>query len=520
MSLVRTVARNIVSNWVALAVTTLVGFFMTPFLISRLGSDIYGLWIFIGSFSGFFGLVDFGLRSSVSRYVAYYMGRDDMDGARDTLASSFHVLSIFSLCVCVVAGVVAILLPWIVPEQELTRQVQPALFLVGCSMAIGFMTSPYGATLVAAQRFDILRTVDILRTFLRVILVVTSVLLGGRLLALAAIQLALTATSYFAFSKLAHRHAPFTRIRGGSYSRTILRTLYGYGIWNFVIRNADHMLQVVVNALILNFLGSAMFITFLSLAHRLVRYAQEVSSEASGVLLPVLSQLDGREVTGGQRVVFMTATRLFSMICIPLTLSMILLGRPLIAVWVDEHHAAQAFPLLLITMLSYVPTALAMPATSLILGKARNRILGFLSVGCFAASVSTIILIHMLAELSLAHVALALAVPRAISHGIIVPLYAVRISGGRYRSYLLKAIFPGILAGAPQAACLVVYTRFFTVDSIGEVLIVGALGAAVYGMTGWFIVLDRNWRERVIHTVAGTVRLIKRSPHSGGADNE
>ena len=68
----RQILRNVGSSWFALGVNVLVGIFLSPYILHRLGDDAFGLWILIFSVTGYYGLFDLGIRSSIVRYVAKY----------------------------------------------------------------------------------------------------------------------------------------------------------------------------------------------------------------------------------------------------------------------------------------------------------------------------------------------------------------------------------------------------------------------------------------------------------------
>src|SRR5262249_49556845 len=72
----RAVVRNAVWNCSGLIISMLVGFFIAPFLIHRLGDSTYGLWIIIGSLTSYFGVLDLGVRGSVGRNVALFRERN------------------------------------------------------------------------------------------------------------------------------------------------------------------------------------------------------------------------------------------------------------------------------------------------------------------------------------------------------------------------------------------------------------------------------------------------------------
>jgi len=64
------IVKNVSSNWFALIVNVLVGIFLSPFILHRLGDAAFGIWVLIFSITGYYGLFDLGIRSSVVRYVS------------------------------------------------------------------------------------------------------------------------------------------------------------------------------------------------------------------------------------------------------------------------------------------------------------------------------------------------------------------------------------------------------------------------------------------------------------------
>src|SRR5271155_1697648 len=68
----RQILKNVGSSWSALAVNVAVGVFLSPFILHHLGDAAFGLWVLIFSVTGYYGLFDLGIRSSIIRYVAKY----------------------------------------------------------------------------------------------------------------------------------------------------------------------------------------------------------------------------------------------------------------------------------------------------------------------------------------------------------------------------------------------------------------------------------------------------------------
>ncbi len=66
------IIKNVGSSWFSLGLNILVGIFLSPFILHRLGDSAYGIWVLIFSITGYYGLFDLGIRSSVVRYVSKF----------------------------------------------------------------------------------------------------------------------------------------------------------------------------------------------------------------------------------------------------------------------------------------------------------------------------------------------------------------------------------------------------------------------------------------------------------------
>src|SRR3974390_176289 len=73
------ILKNAGSSWFALGVTVVVGFFLSPYILHHLGDEAFGLWVLIFSITGYYGLFDLGIRSSIVRYVAGYAATNDAE---------------------------------------------------------------------------------------------------------------------------------------------------------------------------------------------------------------------------------------------------------------------------------------------------------------------------------------------------------------------------------------------------------------------------------------------------------
>src|SRR5262245_7293697 len=83
-----------------------ISFFMMPFLIGHLGERMYGLWTLVGSILGYYGVMDLGLSSAVSRFISRAIGRRDPEDIKRTICTGFYLFLGLGL-LCVLATLVA-----------------------------------------------------------------------------------------------------------------------------------------------------------------------------------------------------------------------------------------------------------------------------------------------------------------------------------------------------------------------------------------------------------------------------
>jgi O-antigen/teichoic acid export membrane protein len=75
--LIKVLIRNAASNWLGFAVQAAVAFFLTPFVLASLGPSRYGVWMLVGSLTGYYGLLDLGFRAGLTQYLTRYLATGD-----------------------------------------------------------------------------------------------------------------------------------------------------------------------------------------------------------------------------------------------------------------------------------------------------------------------------------------------------------------------------------------------------------------------------------------------------------
>ena len=230
------ILRNAIANWLSFGFAALVGFFLAPFVVHRLGDSAYGVWVLLGSFVGYLGLLDFGVRGAVTRFVADSHSRSDHEGASAIVAAALRLFTTLATVTLLVSGLMAVLVNRVFDlPPELVNDARLVVLLSGAAVAAAFVGGVFSGVVTGLQRFDIDSTVEIAMTALRATAVVTALRLGYGLVALGTIQLGISVLRGGVAWVVAHRLYPDISIRSRRPPNGVIRHLLAFSLFSSLI---------------------------------------------------------------------------------------------------------------------------------------------------------------------------------------------------------------------------------------------------------------------------------------------
>ena len=86
-----TLARNITTRYVAIAVELVIGLVMLPFNLHHLGQEAYGLWMLTASVTIHFSILDMGFGGALVNFIARYRAHRDTAALNEIASTTFTV---------------------------------------------------------------------------------------------------------------------------------------------------------------------------------------------------------------------------------------------------------------------------------------------------------------------------------------------------------------------------------------------------------------------------------------------
>lgn len=494
--------------------TGVIGFLVTPVMVHLLGDGDYGLWVTVFSLTGYFGLVDQGIRPSLVRYVSRDHAAGDRAGLERTLSSA---LALYGIAGVVTLAVLAVLVQYvgtwfhIAPGQ--LDAARTTVVLAGLSLAIGFPFGVFGATLSGLQRYDLANLIGIGIGILRGLLFVAVLRLGGGIVALAWAALATNLAGHLLSLVMVRRLLPGLRVSLRLVDAPHLKRVASYSGIAFIGALASGIAFQSDALVITAFLGAALVTPF-ALAAGLIENVRTLVHSATWVLSPTASEMETLGEADQLRAMLIAGAKYSVLLSWPVLAALILFADPLMATWVGERyatqaswgavlggHGAQASAAQLMVLLA-LPTMISLPqstASSVLYGISRHR--GIVALSLLNAALNLGLSLWWVRSLGLVGVALGTAVPLALVAGLAVAVYAARALRLPVRRYLWEGMGrPGLISFAFILPALAIRTIWHPIGWVPLGLAVGVAWLPFAACAWWLGVTSaerRGWARAV-----------------------
>lgn len=505
----RRVLSGTVSNYVAQAVGLGLGFLLTPFILHQVGASVFGIWVLVGSIASYGTLFDFGISGAVIKYVAEYGASGDARRTTALIATALRLYMLLGACAALVIAALAPLVPVVfeVPPEAEAVAIWTTV-LVGVSVGIGLPCATPVAVLRGLQRFDLSNALTVVGAVLSAAGTVAVLLAGGGLIGIVLVGIATTLLMQLPARRLVRRVAPELRIPLRGAERSLASTVVSFSVWVSLSQVADRLAQRT-DAFVIGASLPLPAVTGYSLGQRLSQTAIQLTNQFVKVLFPLASEVNARGDRAGVRSLFLTTTRVTLVLSIPMAGILVALGPELLTAWVGGEYARYAHILTLLAIAGLVDTAL-WPAVSILMGMARHRTVGWISLGTGIANVA--LSVALIVPFGLTGVAIGTLAPAAVkSLGLLLP-YAMRSIEVSGVEVLRRVMLPLLAPTAVLAVALAISKR--VIDETAPIMLLPAVGVslALFGLA--YLAVGASAGERAFY--ASLLASVRRSAPNAG----
>ena len=416
----------------------IVGIMLTPFIISSLGDQMYGIWIVVGSFLGFYGLMDFGLSSAVQRYTAKAIGNSDFKSVNRVVNTTFFIYTILGAIIFICSIFIAIIFPFLIKNLGDGIIFRKVVIILGLSFALGFPLKVFGGVLSANIRYDLSSTIELVKLVIRTGLVIFLLKHGYGLIGLAVLTFFVDLTSSLSKYFVVRRLYSYIKISFSAFDFAKIKELFNYSFFTFISQIADQMRFNIDNFVIVTFVGLNA-VTVYSIGSRLIEYFKEFMLSVVGMTLPIFSQYEGSGDFHSVRKKYIFLTKISAYISFVVGGIAVILGHPFIIRWVGKSFEP-AYLILIILLIPFLFDTMQIPGGGMLFGLSKHKYYSFSNT--IEGLANFCLSIFLVRRYGIQGVALGTAIPMIIMKVFIQPLYTCRVIQLNWKIFYSQIMIP------------------------------------------------------------------------------
>lgn len=485
--------RNVLTNWSAFVVSVVINLSLSPFVVRSLGDTAYGAWVLLGSAVGYLGLLDLGVRGAVTRYIARFHAAGEHAQASRLASAALSVFSRVAIVAIMLGAALAMVIGSIFELPPAMVTTARVVALIGAvNVAVALVDGVFGGVVIGLQRFDYSNAVDVVLAVLRAACVVVTLKLGGGLVTLAVVQLAVSllrlAGDYWLYRSL----YPELRIGAHGGDREHVRIVLTYGLTSSVLHVAGQVM-LYSHSIVIGALLPVGLVTYFAIAANLTDYGRQAIGGISRVFTPMVSAVQARGGDDRVRRSFLAGARLTTLLILPIAVTFIIRGSTFIGLWMGNQYAGPTGRVLAVLAVFMICHAGYQVMTASMMAVNRHR--GLVPVFVADAVANVLLSVLLVPRIGIIGAAFGILIPQLAVTLVVAPWYARRHLGIPMSEFWLNVHLRPVLAIVPFAVASVLIERFWPASSLFVYFSQIALILPFVLLGAWVVALRPEERE-------------------------
>jgi O-antigen/teichoic acid export membrane protein len=489
------ISGNIVASLVRTLAVSLIALVLPAYLTHRLPVATYSAWVLILQLAAYVSYLDLGIQTGVSKFVAEFDARGDLEAAgHHASAGLFLMIGGGTLGLGLTA-----LLAWRVPKlfstmpANLYGDVRVGLLLIGSSLAFGLVCAVYSAVFIGLQRYWIPTTITIINRASFAASVITVVALHGNLramgLAVALVNVATGLMQMIAWRKrVSHVRVSIAALRYRIVQK-VARFCSVQSIWI--------MAMLCITGLDIIIVGHYDYgqTAYYSIATLPTNFVVLIVSAMLGPMMPASSAMSTQRSPIEMGEFLVKITRYTALLLLLTGLPLIVLGFPILRIWVGSQYAANTVGYLRVLIFANVIRNLGAPYATMTIATDRQE--AATATGIAEAIVnlgSSIYLVRHVGAIGVAMGTVLGAVVSIVLHFTISMHFTYGSLAVTRAQLLARGMLRPMIIAVPSLFLAPLWWRAGAVAFSPQVLV---LWSTVTLALAWYVGLNREEREQL-----------------------
>ncbi len=485
-----------VLSYLSIFISSMVGILFTPYMISSLGSIEYGLYQLLYSVIGYIALLDFGLGSTLTRFILKYKAENNHEKVNTVITMCIKIYGVFGMLAMAIVWILSLNLDSLFKTTITAENLEYAqkLFLImGATTSLSLISHALTGVQTAHEKYIITKGVYVLRQLLRVVIMV--VLLQFNIGAMAVVTADFFVTfGIVVFDLVYCRFVLKKPILKGRIDISLIKPLFSFSFFVF-LQIIITQINVGIDKVILGRYSCLEYVALYGVAMQLYSLFNSIGGVIVSITLPQISKVVFANSSVNETTdCCVKYSRMQLHILAPLITGFVVLGRHFISLWVPEYDSTAVY---VVALLIIIPQILeSVEGTIFNVMKAKN-LQATRSIILFVVAILHIVLsISLLKVFPLYGPALGTCISFVLGNTILSNIYyhkKVGINMFRYFKNLFKGILPAILISLLAG----IFIELIPVEGWLGFIIKGCCFVAAYGIFILLLGLDKYEKSMV-----------------------
>lgn len=490
----RRIFENIFSGWANIIVTVAIAFFVSPFIVTTLGKELYGIWVLVVSITGYFSVLDFGISTAIVRYISSSTAQNDHEKACAVYSTSLAIFSCISLTILLFSLVLGYFFQDFFKLYSIPRTYLYAVFMVSAlDLACSLLFSVFSGSLAGMQEFKFINGSTILFNLLKSFLLIVLLKFGFGLLALAILQLLISCSKALSQYIRIRNLYRFMQFSSNAISKSSTKLIYDYSVYSFIIAIALKLLFYTDSVVIGAFINISE-IVYYAIPAALIDYLEKFIWAIVAVLVPVISANEATGKNAGNTNFYIIGTRYILLVSMPIMISLYFYGQDFIRIWMGAEIGERSGAVLKLLLIGFGFSFSQLLASGILKGISKHKFLAYILAAEAVANLALSLLLS--GPYGITGVAVGTLIPLVLAT-IAIIILTCRLLELNIFNYIYKA-YSGPLLGS-VAALVFVYANPF--GSGGYLVILGSSAGVIlsYLIAALPLTLEREHIKIIIH---------------------
>ncbi len=344
MSRKKVISNNIKYNAISQGVSFVVGLSLFPFIVSHVGKEIYGAYLLVTTFVGYFGMLDFGVGSAIAKYIAQLTGKDDREGVGKIINSSLFFYIIVGFISAASLLILSFYFDQIFKVEPANVVIMRQLFWVAALSSLFIWPGrTFDGVLYGLQRFDWLainNIAAIILTGISAYFIFTNNL--GMVWFLALSYFFIIVRYFISYGVIRYRILK-TKISFPYFDKETSKTIFGFSFFLF-LSTLSSLLIFNFDSFVIGAFTSVSAVTLYGVGYSLQNGFRAINSLMSGPLFPAGAQMEGKNEHDKQKELLFKGTKYMILVFAPMVIITIIFAKLFINNWMGTGFAGSVLP--------------------------------------------------------------------------------------------------------------------------------------------------------------------------------